>query len=55
MSIQYSLTEMAHARPLSEPDSASQRALAAATHLIRRQRGEPSADALAMVETLVLS
>lgn len=39
---------------LSDQDSASQRALAEATHLIRRRRGEPSADAQALVETLVL-
>lgn len=39
---------------LSDQDSASQRALAEATHLIRRRRGEPSADAQALVKTLVL-
>ena len=39
---------------LSDQDSASQRALAEATHLIRWRRGEPSADAQALVETLVL-
>ncbi len=42
------------AASLSDQDSASQRALAEATHLIRRRCGEPSADAQALVETLVL-
>ena len=39
---------------LSDQDSASQKALADATHLIRRRSGDLSAAADALVETLVL-
>ena len=39
---------------LLDQDSASQKALADATHLIRRRSGDPSSGADALVETLVL-